>query len=36
MTDAADTAEAAKRLPSTPLFKLVQEIDRDLAEESKR
>lgn len=33
MTDAADTPEAAKRLPTTPLFRLVQEIDRDLAAE---
>jgi hypothetical protein len=33
MTDAADTPDAAKRLPQTPLFKLVQEIDRDLAGE---
>lgn len=36
MTDAADTAEAVKRLPQTPLFKLVQEIDRDLAEEERK
>jgi len=33
MTDAADTTEARKRLPDTPLFHLVSEIDMDLAAE---
>ncbi|HXG56672.1 MAG TPA: hypothetical protein VNJ03_14945 [Vicinamibacterales bacterium] len=27
MTDAADTSEARKRLPQTPLFQLVKEIE---------
>ena len=30
-TDAADTKAAVKHLPTTRLYKLVQEIDRDLA-----
>jgi len=31
MTDAADTADARKRLPQTPLFDLVKAIEFDLA-----
>jgi hypothetical protein len=31
MTEDADTAEARKRLPTTPLFRLVSEIDHELA-----
>ncbi len=31
MTDEADTPEARKRLPKTPLFKLVPVIERDIA-----
>jgi hypothetical protein len=34
MVDAADTAEARKRLPSTPLFALCQQIEMDLAQEA--
>jgi hypothetical protein len=33
MTDAATTAEARKRLPRTPLFSLVSEIELELAAE---
>jgi len=33
LVDAADTDEARKRLPKTPLFLLVDEIDGELAEE---
>ena len=33
MTDSADTAEARKRLPKTPLFALVREIDMAIAAE---
>jgi len=36
LTNAADTAEARKRLPTTPLFRLVTEIDFDLAEEDRK
>ena len=33
MTDEADTAEARKRLPKTPLFRLVPVMDREIAQE---
>jgi len=33
MTDAADTTEARKRLPTSRLFALVTEIEFDLAQE---
>jgi hypothetical protein len=33
MVDAADTTEARKRLPKSPLFTLVDEIEGDLAQE---
>lgn len=31
LVDAADTEDARKRLPSTPLFEVVKEITQDLA-----
>lgn len=34
MTDAADTGEARKRLPRTPLFELVSEIELTLGREA--
>lgn len=33
MTDAADTSEARKRLPQTPLFEMVKDIEFALADE---
>jgi hypothetical protein len=34
MTDSADTADARKRLPKTPMFNLVKQIDMELAAEA--
>lgn len=36
MTEAADSAEARKRLPKTPLFDLVNELEFALAEEDRQ
>ena len=36
MTEAADTAEARARLPKTPFFALVSDIDFALAEEERQ
>ncbi len=34
MVDAADTEDARRALPRTPLFQMVREIDMDLADEA--